>query len=64
MKFATDKDAKMFLFEIERFDIALDAEKDMKPDKEMMELFLKKRQNIIPGLKDFRRRQNTKQHKH
>jgi len=61
MKFATDTDVKMFLLEIEDIDAALTATKDFTPTKEMIELFVKKRKNLITGLKDFRRKQNTKQ---
>ena len=61
MKFATEQDAKMFLLEIEKFDELGNASKEMKPDSEMMELFISKRRTLIPGLKDFRRRQNTRQ---
>lgn len=61
MKFATDQDAKMFCFEIERFDAASDADKNFKPDRDMIEIFLKKRRELIPGLKNFRKTQNTKQ---
>ena len=61
MKFATDQDAKMFLLEIEKFDDLDSATKNLKPDDEMIELFISKRKTLIPGLKDFRRRQNTRQ---
>jgi hypothetical protein len=61
MKFATDQDAKMFLLEIEKFAELDGATKELKPDDEMIELFISKRKTLIPGLKDFRRRQNTKQ---
>lgn len=61
MKFATVQDAKMFLLEIENFDELDNVTKELKPTPEMMELFIQKRKTLIPGLKDFRRRQNTRQ---
>ena len=61
MKFATDQDAKLFLIEIERLDLVDSATKEFFPDEEMMSEFIKKRRTLIPGLKDFRRRQNTRQ---
>lgn len=60
MKFATDQDAKLFLIEVGKLDEIDSATKSLQPDEDMLELFLHHRRNLIPGLKDFRRRQNTK----
>lgn len=64
MKFANDHDAKLFCLEIDRSDLLLESDeavsKDFKPCEDMIELFLKKRRELVPHLKNFRRRQNTK----
>lgn len=61
MKFATDQDAKLFCLEIEQFDLVESADKSFEPDDKMLEIFLKRRKELVPKLKNFRRKQNTKQ---
>lgn len=50
----------MFLFEIDRGDLVESVDIRFSPTAEMMELFIKRRQSL-PGLKAFRKKQNTKQ---
>ena len=61
MKFQTDLDAKHFCLEIEQFDLLETVTKDLVPTEDQMEIFLKRRREIVPKLKDFRRRQQSRQ---
>lgn len=61
IKFTCDKDAKLFLVEMNMINLLEGATKDFKPDSKMYELFIQRRKKILPGLKDFRRSQLSKQ---
>jgi hypothetical protein len=60
MRFTSDTDKKMFLLEIGRTDLIEGPVGNFSPDQEMINEFVKRRREIIPGLKNFRRSQKTK----
>ena len=60
MKFESKEYAQLFCIEIGRNDLINKVDRDFSPDDEMMEVFIKKRKAIIPGLKDFKKSQDTK----
>lgn len=61
MKFASKHDAQLFLIEIEMIDKISEIDESFEPTKEMLELFIQKRKTLIPGLRNFRKSQQTKQ---
>lgn len=61
MKFLSEQDTHLFLLEIGRIDLLKQDMKKFVPSDESMGLFIKKRKSLIPKLKDFRKRQMTKE---
>lgn len=61
MKFSSKEDVTMFLIECERFDLIESSTCNFVPNDEMLEGFIKKRKNTIKHLKDFRKKQITKE---
>lgn len=61
MKFKSLDDKKMFLLEIGKMDLFSIVDDKWEPSNELVELFIKKRRDLIPKMKDFRRSQTTKQ---
>lgn len=61
MKFATTQDAQLFLVEIGELKDLQNIDESFKPSQEMIELLIKRRSNLIPGLRNFRKSQQTKQ---
>jgi hypothetical protein len=60
MKFKSLLDKKSFLIEIEEFKLATDIDDSWVPTQELIELFVKKRKELITRLKDFRKQQTSK----
>jgi hypothetical protein len=61
MKFANDDDKRLFLLEIERFDLLPEVDAKWTPSADLVELFIQRRKGLINNLKDFRKSQNAKQ---
>lgn len=60
MKFKDLNDKLLFLTEINRVDLISDINEKWSPDKELTEIFLKKRKDNLNKHKDFRRSQSAK----
>lgn len=60
MKLNSLNEIQMFLIECGREDLISETDIDYKPSKEMVELFIKRRKNVISHLKDFRKKQMGK----
>jgi len=61
MKFASKHDAQMFLTEIGRIDLIREVDQDFKPTDDMLEIFVKIRRTLVPGLRNFRKSQVSKE---
>lgn len=61
MKFNSKEDAQLFLTEINRIDLISTVKEDFVPSDEMIEEFIKRRKKLVPGLRNFRKSQQTKQ---
>ena len=60
MNFHSLNDKRFFLLDINRPDLLDEVNEAWSPSSDLMELFIKGRQQLIPKLKDFRRSQSTK----
>jgi hypothetical protein len=60
MRFESLTDIHLFLTYIGRLDLVGNVSESFKPDDKMMELFIKRRTSVIPGLKNFRKSQIAK----
>jgi len=61
VRFHSDCDKRLFLLEVGRVDLLDKVKGDSwEPSSDLVELFIKGRQSLIPKLKDFRRSQATK----
>ena len=60
MKFKSIGDIKLFLLELGKVDLLGEVKEDFQPPEELVELFLKRRRQLIQRLKDFRRSQIQK----
>ena len=60
MKFHSEKDMYLFLNEIDRLDLEHLVKEGFDPSDDLMELFLQRRKEIIPGLKNRKRSQIAK----
>ena len=60
MKFHSDKDAKLFLIEINMLDDVGSATRDLRPTDEMIGFLRQHRTGLTSGLKSFRRSQASK----
>lgn len=60
MKFQTLNDKKMFLLELGKIDLLSEVTNIWEPTPEMIELFISKRKEILPSIRDFRKSQNAK----
>lgn len=61
MKFATLEDKRLFLLEVERPQLIGEVSEEWKPSQELVELFFKRRRELVGKIKNFRKSQNTKQ---
>lgn len=61
MKFKSILDKQKFLLEIERLDLLENLTEDWVPSKELLELLLKKRKDLVGKLKNFRKKQAGKE---
>lgn len=60
MKFHNIQDKRYFLLEVDQKKLIDRITDDWKPTPDLIELFIKKRKELVHRLKDFRKRQNTK----
>ena len=60
MKFKSHQDKQLFLLELGKVDIYSTIEETWNPPSDLIEMYIKSRSELIPGLTDFRKSQNTK----
>ena len=60
MKFHNNEDKKLFLIEIEKFKLVESVSDSWEPTPDLIELYIQKRKDIIPKMRDFRRSQSAK----
>lgn len=60
MKFKSDLDAQLFLTEVGAFDLLNEADKEYKPNEELLEEFVKRRSPLVKKIKDHRKSSNQK----
>jgi hypothetical protein len=61
MKFATLEDKKLFLIEIEKVSLIEKVDEAWEPTPDLLEMYVKKRNDLIPKYRDFRRSQSAKE---
>lgn len=60
MKFQTIEDKKLFLIEIGKVSLLETIDDTWEPTEELMEMYVQKRKELVPKLRDFRRSQAAK----
>ena len=60
MKFQNNEDKKMFLVELGKVALLESVNDSWEPSPELLELYISKRKELIPGLRNFRRSQASK----